>query len=159
MANLVLEKFRAAAQGAPTGTSSMTKVTKPGQPGSGQNSGNVKKHFFAAVGMSSEQEILRRIESLAVNPAAWLSESERKDLVSARHLQTLSPLGTEVTFTRPYADWPWEQHLMVDTHKPFNILQLGRMLNVAARTFTDSFSSQLERLAADAWPDGRRAAE
>ena len=155
VANLVLEKFRAAAQDTPTGTPSTSKVAKPGQPGGGQNSGNSKKHSFVAVGMSSEQEILRRIESLAVNPAAWLSESERKDLVSARRLQTLSPPGAAVSYTLPYADWPWEQPLTVDTHKPFNILQLGRMLNVAARTSTDSFSSQLERLAAD----GRRATE
>ena len=155
VANLVLEKFRTAAQGASTGTTSTTKEANPGQPGSGQNSGNVKKHSFSAVGMSSEHEVLRRIESLAVNPAAWLSESERKDLVSARRLQALSPPGAAVTFTLPYADYPWEQPLMVDTHKPFNILQLGRMLNVAARTFSESFSSQLERLAAD----GRRAVE
>ena len=154
VANLILEQFQTAAQSSPTGPSNTTKGAKSGQLRNNHNSGSVKKHSTTAAGASSEQEILRRIESLAVNPAAWLSDAERKDLMAARRLQALAP-GSAVTFTLPYADYPWEQSLKVDAHKPFDIVQQGRILNVAARTTSDSFSSQLERLAAD----GRRTAD
>ncbi len=68
--------------------------------------------------------------------------------------QALAP-GSAATFTLPYADYPWEQSLKVDAHKLFDIVQQGRILNVAARTASDSFTSQLEKLAADS----RRVAE
>jgi len=53
-------------------------------PGTNHNSGSVKKHSTTAAGASSEQEILRRIESLAVNPAAWFSDAEQDARTSWR---------------------------------------------------------------------------
>ena len=135
---------KAVGQGAP---SSATAHIAAGSPAKIASAG-VSAHATAGSPSKppSQQAIVRRLLSMAVNPLKWLSRTETKELLAASRVAKLSG-AANATMTLPYGDYPWGQSLRLESEAPVDMIQVGRRLNIAGRNSTSAFNSPMESLA------------